>query len=125
MRTSSRVDYDAIAHLYDGQPYRGKTADPELAAFVAQRGSLDRLSILDIGCGTGSQLAANRPVVPEARLIGLDRSLGMLRQAQPKARDIAWVQADAALPSREFRLHHLSIRLSSSTQQGGHARRGI
>jgi ubiquinone/menaquinone biosynthesis C-methylase UbiE len=123
MRTSSRVDYDAIAHLYDGQPYRGKTADRELAAFVEQRGSLDRLSILDIGCGTGSQLAANRPVVPEARLVGLDRSLGMLRQAQPKATNIAWVQADCAmLPFQaesfdfitcQFAFHHVSDKAST------------
>jgi hypothetical protein len=56
MRTSSRVDYDAIAHLYDGQPYRGKTVDPELVTFMAQRASSDRPSILDIACGTGSQL---------------------------------------------------------------------
>jgi ubiquinone/menaquinone biosynthesis C-methylase UbiE len=117
MRTSSRVDYDVIAHLYDGQPYRGKTVDPELVTFMAQRASSDRPSILDIACGTGSQLVANRPVVPDARLVGLDRSLGMLRRAQPKPGDIAWVQADGAmLPfqpecfdfvSCQFAFHHV------------------
>jgi ubiquinone/menaquinone biosynthesis C-methylase UbiE len=117
MRTSSGVNYDAIAHLYDSQPYRGKTVDPELVAFTAQRGSSDRLSILDIACGTGSQLVANRSVVSEARLVGLDRSFGMLRQAQHKTLDIAWVQADGSmLPFRsgsfdfitcQFGFHHL------------------
>src|SRR5690242_2103220 len=101
MRTTSRVNYDAIAHIYDGQPYRRKTVDPELVTFISQHASSDRLSLLDIACGTGSQLVANRPIVPDARLVGLDRSFGMLAQAQSKASDIAWVEADGAeLPFR-------------------------
>ena len=97
MQPSPRVNYDAIAHLYDTQPYRTKTVDPELVAFLGQRGSAEPLSILDVGCGTGNQLVANRAVVPHARVVGLDRSLGMLRQAQHKASDTAWVQADGAV----------------------------
>ena len=101
MRTTSRVDYDIIAHLYDEQPYRRKTVDPELATFIAQHASPDRLSLLDIACGTGSQLVANRPIVPDARLVGLDRSFGMLAQARSKVSDISWVRADGAkLPFR-------------------------
>lgn len=76
------VNYDAIAHLYDTQPYRAKSVDAELLAFVEQRFPAASLSILDIGCGTGNQLLANRAVVPQARLAGVDRSLGTLRQAQ-------------------------------------------
>jgi ubiquinone/menaquinone biosynthesis C-methylase UbiE len=112
-----RLDYDAIAHFYDSQPYRTKTVDPELLAFIEQRIPGDPAFILDLGCGTGNQLIANRPVLPSARLVGLDRSLGMLRQARPKAPDIAWVQADAsALPFQtesfdfitcQFALHHI------------------
>ena len=30
----ARVDYDAIADLYDSTPYRMKPVDPELLAFV-------------------------------------------------------------------------------------------
>jgi ubiquinone/menaquinone biosynthesis C-methylase UbiE len=117
MRTTLRINYDTIAHLYDGQPFREKTVDPELVTFIAQRTFPNRPSILDIACGTGSQLVANRSVVPDALLIGLDRSLGMLRQAQPKLGNIAWVQADAAmLPfepecfdfiSCQFAFHHV------------------
>jgi ubiquinone/menaquinone biosynthesis C-methylase UbiE len=117
MNPSPRVNYDTIAHLYDIQPYREKTVDPELLTFLGQRGSANALSILDVGCGTGNQLVANRAVVPHARLVGLDRSLGMLRQAQPKAPDIAWVRADgAALPFQtesfdfvtcQYALHHI------------------
>ncbi len=117
MNPSPRVNYDTIAHLYDTQPYRAKTVDPELLAFLGQRRSAETLSILDVGCGTGNQLVANRVVVPHARLVGLDRSLGMLRQAQAKAPDIAWVQADATvLPFQaqsfdfvtcQYALHHI------------------
>jgi SAM-dependent methyltransferase len=97
MRTTPRINYDAIAHLYDGQPFRGKTVDPELVTFMAQRARSNRPSILDNSCGTGSQLVANHSVVPNALLVGLDRSLGMLRQAQSKLGDIVWVRADAAM----------------------------
>jgi len=116
-----RVNYDAIAHLFDRQPYRAKAVDPELLSFIRRRGA-DNLSILDIGCGTGNQLVANRTLVPGARLVGLDRSLGMLRQAQPKASDIAWLRADAALlPFRaesfdfvtcQHALHHIQDKLA-------------
>ena len=34
MRTTPRINYDAIAHLYDGQPFLGKTVDPELVTFM-------------------------------------------------------------------------------------------
>jgi ubiquinone/menaquinone biosynthesis C-methylase UbiE len=117
MQPSPRVNYDTIAHLYDTQPYRAKTIDPELLAVLGQRRFSETLSILDVGCGTGNQLVANRTVVPHARLVGLDCSLGMLRQAQPKAPDIAWVQADGAgLPFQaqsfdfvtcQYALHHI------------------
>jgi ubiquinone/menaquinone biosynthesis C-methylase UbiE len=118
MGSSRRVNYDAIAHLYDGQPYRRKTVDAELVTFMAQWASSDRLSLLDIACGTGSQLVANRTVVPNARLVGLDRSLAMLRQAQTKGPGIAWIQADGALlpfqhrsfdfVTCQFGFHHLT-----------------
>jgi SAM-dependent methyltransferase len=99
MQRSSRADYDSIADLYDSQPYREKSADLELTAFVAGRVGL--ISLLDIACGTGNQLIANRALLPDAPMVGLDGSLGMLRQARRKSPDIAWVQADGAqLPFR-------------------------
>jgi 2-polyprenyl-3-methyl-5-hydroxy-6-metoxy-1,4-benzoquinol methylase len=64
MQPRPRVHYDAIAHLYDRQPYRGKTVDPELLAFVAQRAPVAALSILDVGCGTGNQVEARHSSSP-------------------------------------------------------------
>jgi ubiquinone/menaquinone biosynthesis C-methylase UbiE len=93
---SRYVDYDAVAPLYDSQPGRARAVDPELSTFIVQRASSVELSVLDIGCGTGNQLVANRSTAPGAKLVGVDRSLGMLRRAFFKASDIAWVQADAA-----------------------------
>jgi ubiquinone/menaquinone biosynthesis C-methylase UbiE len=111
-----RVDYDAVAHLYDTQPYRARAVDPELLALAGQD-QAGRPAVLDIGCGTGNQLIANRGALPEAFYAGLDRSFGMLRQARGKACDIAWVEADgAALPFRagsfdyvccHFAFHHI------------------
>ena len=94
--------------------------DAELLAFVKQRASSEALSLLDIGCGTGSQLVANRTAEPDARMVGVDRSAGMLRQACRKSRAVAWVQADAAaLPfsahsfdfiSCQFAFHHFQAK---------------
>ena len=116
MQRSSRVDYDAIAKLYDSTPHREKSADPELAAFLAGCGPAASLTLLDIACGTGNQQIANRGLAPDARFVGLDGSLGMLRQARRKMPDIAWVHGDsAALPfasgsfdfvSCQYAFHH-------------------
>ena len=109
MNRSPRVDYDAIAPLYDRQPYRAKTVDPELTAFIGQRPS----ALLDIGCGTGNQLVANRTTASGSRLVGVDGSLGMLRLARAKAADICWVQADAAaLPFAGRTFNFISCQLA-------------
>ena len=116
MPPSSRADYDAIADLYDNQPYRGKSVDPELAAFLARYRSDSPPALLDLACGTGSQLVANRAVAAQARMVGIDGSRGMLRQARRKSPEICWLQADAsALPlgggsvdfiSCQYAFHH-------------------
>ena len=68
MQGSSRVDYDAIAPLYDSQPHREKSPDPALAAFLAGRSALGTALLLHIACGTGNQLVANRAIAPSASL---------------------------------------------------------
>src|SRR6516165_4733193 len=84
MQRSSRVDYDAIAELYDSTPHREKSADPELILLFAGCAPAPNLTLLDIACGTGNQQIANRGLAPDARFVGIDGSLGMLRQARRK-----------------------------------------
>jgi ubiquinone/menaquinone biosynthesis C-methylase UbiE len=115
MQRSSRIDYDAIAELYDSTPHREKSADPELIAFLAGRRPAASLTLLDIACA-GNQQIADRGLTPNAKFVGLDGSLGMLRQARRKMPDIAWVHGDsAALPfasgsfdfvSCQYAFHH-------------------
>jgi ubiquinone/menaquinone biosynthesis C-methylase UbiE len=115
---SSRLDYDTIAEGYDAQPYRNKAPDPELVAFLSDRQRIDAPVLLDIACGTGNQLIANRAFAPAAWMVGVDGSAGMLRQARRKAPEIAWANGDAAaLPLRpascdfiscQFAFHHFS-----------------
>jgi len=116
MQRSSRVDYDAIAPLYDSQPHREKSPDPALATFLAKRSPLGTALLLDIACGTGNQLVANRAIASSARMVGFDRSIGMLRQARAKSAEIGWIHGDSsALPfasdtfdfaSCQYALHH-------------------
>jgi ubiquinone/menaquinone biosynthesis C-methylase UbiE len=92
-----RVNYDQIAPLYDSQPYRSRATDPQFLTFLGESGiESPPMALLDIACGTGNQLIANRAAATDARAVGIDRSLGMLRQARAKAPEIIWVRADAA-----------------------------
>ena len=112
-----RTDYDLIAHLYDDQPYRRKVVDEHLTEFAGTDPGKGRLAVLDLGCGTGNQLVANREAFPGALLVGLDLFRGMLGQAQKKGGNIHWVQCDSATPpfadeslnfiSNQFSFHHV------------------
>ena len=92
-----RVNYDLIAHLYD-EPMRQHRVDERLLAFLEQRPDLDPTSVrvLDVGCGTGTQLAANRARLPQATMVGVDPFRGMLRVAGQRGAGVGWVQGDGA-----------------------------
>ncbi len=113
-----RVNYDKIAHLYDSGPHRGKEVDPNLVAFVKERGETAvSLRILDMGCGTGNQLVANQKQFPEAEFVGLDLFMGMLRQGQNKNEVVQWIRGDNGFApftdasfdyvSNQFSFHHV------------------
>ena len=118
-----RVDYDRIAERYDADQYRDKRVDPDLVRFLEERAvNADTLAVLDVGCGTGNQLVADRAHVAGGRLVGLDLFHGMLCQAAEKTDRVAWVQGDGArLPlvsasfdyvSNQFSFHHVRDKAS-------------
>jgi ubiquinone/menaquinone biosynthesis C-methylase UbiE len=127
-RDQQRVNYDRIAARYDCERYRSKELDPDLLDFLAQRGDRDpaEMALLDIGCGTGSQLVADRAHVTEMRMVGLDLFAGMLRQARLKSNDIHWVQGNGAclpfaaasfdLVTSQFSFHHVQDKRAMLSQ---------
>ncbi|MCL4267454.1 MAG: methyltransferase domain-containing protein [Anaerolineae bacterium] len=110
--SQQRVNYDTIAHLYD-EPIRDHAVDENLAQFLAARPSYHPLLVLDMGCGTGKQLAANRPHFPGAVMVGMDLFAGMLRQAQRRGQGVCWVQADnIAAPFAGGSFHYITNQFS-------------
>ncbi|MEN9450625.1 MAG: hypothetical protein RJA83_1243 [Pseudomonadota bacterium] len=101
-----QLDETQIAHRFNKA---ANTYDP--VAVLQQRvgeSLLERLqgircqpqTILDLGCGTGYCEAFLKKLYPAAKIIGLDKSNGMLTQAQAKEKeyqltDIHWVNGCA------------------------------
>lgn len=76
------IDYTRIAETYDELPIRRDVpADPLLAELCTDR----RVRVLDVGCGTGSWLAAHaREFGDRVELAGVDPSEAMLARARQK-----------------------------------------
>ena len=94
-------DFDRIARGYDAL----NALNPGYAKHLqwsAQRMSLDGPArLLDLCCGTGISTKALRDTYPDASIIGLDLSSGMLRTAREKSalRDVTFLQGDAMDPA--------------------------
>ena len=54
--------------------------------------------IIDLGCGPGNSTRVLRNRWPNARITGLDSSLGMLERARQSSTDIEWRAGDDASP---------------------------
>lgn len=91
-----RQEYDQLATDYDRR-WR-HYLDATLRAIVEKVQFQGHEQVLDIACGSGELERRFQPRWPGLRIVGLDVSLGMLRQAAAKDRagKISWVQADVA-----------------------------
>jgi SAM-dependent methyltransferase len=96
--------YDALAPIYDamggGEPFAMLVAE-RLEELIASREEQrpDALSLLDLGCGTGTLLLALRALHPGWRLCGVDVSPGMLAVAASKPGHESVLWARARLPN--------------------------
>ena len=74
------VDYDEISKIYD---YSRSEAYPETVDTLRKLLNVTQDSLLlDLGCGTGNYISAFQPTTE--RVIGIDMSRGMIKQAQDK-----------------------------------------
>lgn len=114
-----QVDYDALAPTYDE-----RYAAAQYHGIAAALHSLVRQArptwTLEVGCGSGYWLASVSAEAPAgARLVGLDLSRGMLRQAQLKGATLSLVHGRASrlpFPAQTFDLlfcvhavHHFQL----------------
>jgi S-adenosylmethionine-diacylgycerolhomoserine-N-methlytransferase len=81
--TASLSDYYRLhAHLYDGTRWAFLFGRDKLIRVAAER--LRPRRILEIGCGTGRNLAQLASSFPEAEIVGVDLSPDMLNKARRK-----------------------------------------
>jgi SAM-dependent methyltransferase len=101
--SSTEKGYDLLAPKFDYTPFR--TPDTILDQVAAQLAELGPFgSTLDVCCGTGAAMRVLRPLCRD-RVVGLDRSAGMLAMARQRTADapgtaaLEFVRADAlAMP---------------------------
>jgi ubiquinone/menaquinone biosynthesis C-methylase UbiE len=80
-RASAR--YDVMVSLNPGYHRHLRTAAASLAAGLPP--GEERPLIVDLGCGSGASTRAVLTMAPQAEVIGVDASSGMLHQARAKA----------------------------------------
>ncbi len=107
------VDYSQIASTYDELPIRTELAPDERLAAALARGGAAR--VLDVGCGTGSWLAAQAEAfaLHDARWFGIDPAEAMLARARVKLPKAVLQQAPAeALPFPDLHVRFVACRFA-------------
>ena len=98
--------FNKAAHTYDEAAVLQRTVGSTLLERL-QGIRLQPQTILDLGCGTGHFASFLKEAYPEAHIIGLDKSYGMLKQAQHKQKEdefsqVHWLGGQAeSLPFRD------------------------
>lgn len=109
MADALRTDYDRIAGLYDiDRAHWNIPADP-LVASLLDDGKTE-IKVLDVGCGTGLYLRAQREHFAGSPVswYGVDASMQMLSNATTKAPGLPLSQGRAeALPIRTSTIDHM------------------
>src|SRR5437016_5732498 len=81
-----RTDYETIAGRYDENAIRRRFPPEEIIEELLGRAPSDGIDVLDVGCGTGNYLAAQRVAYAgrAVRWFGIDPSPAMLARARGK-----------------------------------------
>lgn len=88
-----RRQFDRIAPVWDTMLLEDTLA-PYKAALERVPGPVERA--LDVGTGTGAGARAIASRLPEAKIVGVDVSPGMLREARRLSPQLSFVEGDAA-----------------------------
>jgi ubiquinone/menaquinone biosynthesis C-methylase UbiE len=88
-----RRQFDRIAPVWDTMLLEDTLA-PYTAALERVPGPVERA--LDVGTGTGAGARAIASRLPEAKIVGVDVSPGMLREARRLSPELSFVEGDAA-----------------------------
>jgi SAM-dependent methyltransferase len=97
--SSTDHGYDLLAPRFDRTPFRTPDVIVQRTLDLLGRDDATLAHGLDVCCGTGAALAQLRTRC--TRVVGIDRSAGMLREARQRVPDATLVQGDAlAMPFR-------------------------
>jgi ubiquinone/menaquinone biosynthesis C-methylase UbiE len=98
--------FDRWSAVYDRPRFQDATYRPVHDAVLELLVAARPATIVDLGCGTGQLTLRLTERFPDARIIGIDYSAGMMRQAADRVEgDAIILQADA---------HHLPLRPGSA-----------
>jgi len=97
MTPMDSVFFDVWSHTYDRAVLQESTYRPVHDALLDRIASLSPTTVLDLGCGTGQLTRRLITTFPDAGIIGVDLSSGMLERAveSDECNDASFALADA------------------------------